>query len=154
MHILPAESVSLYIDFNSFQSYVFIGCWFIDAQSQFNIISSWLWELFTEPGWIVEVTAAAGGSTAWAIPERILMVELKLCSISTSSVTEVALSYEGWDSSSKVGVCLSTRAHNRTRSSFTMSCYNLNDWSSIHNCHFNHYGSMATGMEDMVFLFL
>ena len=60
------------------------------------------------------------------------MVELGLCSILTSSVTEVVLSYEWWDNSSVTGVSFCTGTDNIIRPGFIMSsckCPNMFSWS-------------------------
>ena len=58
--------MQLLLDINiyMFQTKILVGGAFIYTCPQLNVISSWSWKLFTEPGWVVEFTAAAGGPTA------------------------------------------------------------------------------------------
>ena len=61
----------LYINFHNLKRCVLIGKWIVTTHLQLNIISGWLRQLFTEPGWTVKSAAGAPRATPLTIPEWI-----------------------------------------------------------------------------------
>ena len=114
---------------------VFGATVFIATQPQFNIICIWLWELLTEPWWVVEGAVSTGTPTSLTIPKWIIRVQYELPSISTSSLTEVVLVNEGRYSSCEGNIWLSTRTTVTESSTWIPCCckcpYVLPWWLSI-----------------------
>ena len=75
------------VKFHYFKWRIIYPWYVIFTKSHFNIISSWLRELLTEPWWIVELTASAGTPTSLTIPEWIVGEKTPKSSVSLAPLS-------------------------------------------------------------------